>query len=39
MIKKKMFYEKNAPEARLFYGTKSAAGKTYPTKCVALHIF
>jgi len=28
MFKKKV-YAKNAPQARFFYGTKCAAGKTY----------
>jgi len=39
IIKKKMFYEKNAPQARFFHGTKCATGKTYQTKCAAAQIF
>jgi len=29
MIKKKISYEKNAPQARFFYETKCATGKSY----------
>jgi len=38
MIKKRIFYEKNAPQA-IFYEIKCAAGKTYETKCAAGRIF
>jgi len=39
VIDKKMFYEKNAPQARFFDETKCAAGKTYQTKCATGQIF
>jgi len=33
------FFNKIAPQARLFYKTKCAAGKTYQTKCAVGQIF
>jgi len=39
IIEKKIFYEKNAPQARYFNETKCAAGKTYQTKCAAGQFF
>jgi len=36
MIKKKISYETRAAQARFFYETKCAAGKTYQVKCEAL---
>jgi len=39
MIKMRIFYEKNGPQARFFYIIKCAAGKTYQTKCAAGRIF
>ena len=35
MIKKKIFNEKNAPQAKFFHETKCAAGKTYQKKYAA----
>jgi len=39
MLKEKIFYEKNALQARFFDEIKCAAGKTYQNKCAAGRIF
>jgi len=39
LIKKRINYEKNAPQTKKIYEIKCAAGKIYQTKCAAGRIF